>query len=242
MTCRETLNRRLPMCIRRSSEQITAQKMALFLVVLVLLFSVMWSLHAEELDVQPFDLPAQRLETSLSIFSEQTGFSVLVNGDLLEGKFSKEVMGQFSPRTALEKLLEGTGLAVKYSGTRAFTLMLVHDGGKQNLQMPQSEHFSRTSFGMNMQSALTRYLCAVQPDQYGRYRVVFQLWIGKDGRTNEVRLVESTGKTQRDTELLTLLRRFDTRSPPPASMSQPITILLMPRHDPAKDCRRIAAK
>lgn len=60
--------------------------------------------------VKPFDIPPQPVPSALLAFSSQSGIQVTSSAEMLEGKESPGVVGRFTARIALDKLLEGTGL------------------------------------------------------------------------------------------------------------------------------------
>lgn len=189
-----------------------------------------------------FDMPNQSLDTALVTFGSLTGYSVLVASNLAVGRQAAAVYGDFEPREALQRLLVGTGLTARYSGSNAFTLIPSSSMASDEIESID-EHTRRqvelqnTSYPVVLQASITRALCVVQRDDFGRYRVVFQLWITDSGAVRDVRLLESTGLKKRDTTILDALHRVVMNEPPPLGLAQPITILLTPRPNPAEDCR-----
>lgn len=195
-----------------------------------------------------FDLPAQPLEISLSVFGRITGHSVLVASSLTAGREAAAVHGDFTPREALQRMLAGTGLAARYTGTDAFTLVPVpaapsaesrsggHDAPKNEGAAAEAVR-AQAGFAAELQASVTRVLCIAQPDAFGRYRLGIQLWIDPAGQVGEARVLEGSGLPQRDATVLASLRALALDAPPPPGMAQPVTILLTPRADPARDCR-----
>ena len=74
-----------------------------------------------------FDLPAQPLDAALVAFGEATGYSVLVSSELAAGRMAAPVRGDYTPAEALQRLLAGTQLGVRFSGRNAFTLLALAD-------------------------------------------------------------------------------------------------------------------
>ena len=196
-------------------------------------------------DTEPlrFDLPAQPLEISLSVFGRLTGHSVLVASNLTAGREAAAVQGDFAPREALQRMLAGSGLAARYIGADAFTLVPVpsvppsaHERVGENV--PKADAATgQAGYATVLQASITRVLCIAQPDAFGRYRLGLQLWIDAAGLVNEARLIEGSGLAQRDALVLATLGSLRMDAPPPPGMAQPVTILLTPRADPARDCR-----
>ena len=74
-----------------------------------------------------FDLPAQPLDAALVAFGEVTGYSVLVSSQLAAGRVAAPVRGDYTPAEALQRLLAGTQLGARFSGSNAFTLLALAD-------------------------------------------------------------------------------------------------------------------
>lgn len=194
-----------------------------------------------------FDLPAQPLEISLSVFGRITGHSVLVASSLTAGREAAEVRGDFAPQEALRRMLAGSGLVARYTGSDAFTLVPVpaapptRDLADERMRQrdPAAVAAARAQAGYAgvLQASVTRALCIAQPDAFGRYRLGLQIWIDPTGLVIEVRLLEGSGLPQRDDAVLAALRAMEMDAPPPSAMAQPVAILLTPRADPARDCR-----
>ncbi|GGB95627.1 TonB-dependent outer membrane receptor [Oxalicibacterium flavum] len=180
-----------------------------------------------------FNLPEQALNTALSSFSEKTGYSILVDEKVMEDRRAHPVHGKFAPREALEKLLTGTGLTVRYSTEYAFSLTMQNEDAMRSAGRTQA---AWNQYQELFQSELTAYLCKVQPERFGRYRVLFQMWLDKDGGVEKVEFVESATASRPDVDLSILLAQFSAGMPPPVDMPQPLTILLVPRHEPLMDC------
>jgi len=190
-----------------------------------------------------FDLPAQPLARSLAVFGHLTGHSVLVTSRLTDGREASPVQGDFAPHEALQRMLVGTGLVARYTGASAFTLMPVQaTTAVQDERAPAGAPTAGSAGALQayaavLQGAVTRVLCIAQPDAFGRYRLAIQLWIDPAGAVTEVRLLESSGVPARDAAVLASLRTLGLDTPLPATLTQPVTLLLTPRPDPARDCR-----
>ncbi|WP_181160168.1 TonB-dependent receptor domain-containing protein [Sandaracinobacter neustonicus] len=59
-----------------------------------------------------FDVPAQPANRSIPEFARQAGIEIVAPGRALRGVTTTAIKGQYDTRTALDRLLEGTGLAV----------------------------------------------------------------------------------------------------------------------------------
>lgn len=190
-----------------------------------------------------FDLPAQPLDTALVAFGELTGCSVLVSSTLAAGRMAAPVAGDFTPAEALQRLLAGTQLLARFSGSNAFSLQaLPEQPAGLAPQLPNDGPATAASPGPLqayagiLQRSLTRALCRLHPEAFGRYRLAFQLWLDERGKVSQVRVLEASGVAQRDRAVLQRLRSLLMDAAPPAGLAQPLTILLTPRPDPDADC------
>jgi TonB family protein len=198
--------------------------------------------------VMRFDLPAQPLEISLSVFGRVTGHSVLVASSVTADREAAAVHGDFTPREALQQMLAGTGLVARYSGADAFTLVPIaprEEGEASQGPAPEGEGTAaataaaraQAGYAGVLQASITRVLCIAQPDAFGRYRLGLQLWIDAAGAVSDARVLQGSGLAPRDAAVLTSLRAMALDAPPPPGLAQPVTILLTPRAAPARDCR-----
>ena len=194
-----------------------------------------------------FDLPAQNLSASLEAFGALTGYSVLVSSSLATGLQAQAVRGELMAGEALFTLLLGTGLAAKFVGTDAVTLVplidaTAPDGGVSFGEKSAGSLDNSTSpaYAGVVQNAVTRQLCQRQGRQFGRYRAALQLWIDSRGRVTTMRLLQSTGDTAIDATVTDALQRLRLDTAPPADLPQPVTLLLTPRPNPDQDCAALA--
>lgn len=186
-----------------------------------------------------FDLPAQPLDAALVAFGEVTGYSVLVSSQLAAGRVASPVRGDYTPAEALQRLLAGTQLGARFSGSNAFTLLALADAPVAPAPVPAESAQAPTplqGYAAVLQRSLTRALCRLHPDAFGRYRLAFQLWLDERGKVRDVHVLVPSGVEQRDRAVLQRLRSLLMDGAPPASLPQPLTILLTPRPDPGADC------
>lgn len=188
-----------------------------------------------------FDLPAQSLEKSLAAFGRLTGHSVLVTSDLIADRQAAEVHDDLPPREALQRMLAGTQLEARYTSATAFTLVSVRqrldtEAPVRNDKPVVARRSVDTDYAAVIQNSITRVMCEAQPETFGRFRIGIQLWVAASGRVSEARVLEASGIPERDAEVLEQMRNMTLDAPPPASMPQPVTILLTPRPDPMFDC------
>jgi outer membrane receptor protein involved in Fe transport len=80
--------------------------------------------HAQE-GLREFDIPAGDLASALQLFARQAGVQILFPYDAAERKRSPALKGRMTATAALDRLLEGQGLAVATRDARRITLRAV---------------------------------------------------------------------------------------------------------------------
>ncbi|MFT4090094.1 MAG: TonB-dependent receptor [Asticcacaulis sp.] len=65
-----------------------------------------------------FDIPAQSLTEALMLYGRQSGIQVSADAQLVAGRRSQALSGDYTPSEALSRLLNGTGLSYRFSGNR----------------------------------------------------------------------------------------------------------------------------
>jgi hypothetical protein len=173
------------------------------------------------------DIPAQDLASALEMFSRSTGMAVLVDHQLTRGRRSIAVKGRLEAGEALTRLLSGSGLMARYARADAFTLQVAQVSAVAD-PVTSSSLNAGSSYATAVQAAIERSLCRSPLIRPGSFRALLQLWIGRDGVVQHSRLVSSTGDFKRDAALVESLRNLDIERPAPSSLSQPVTLLLLP--------------
>jgi hypothetical protein len=185
-----------------------------------------------------FDIPAQPLAAALYAYSAATAVEVVADGALVSGRRSAALKGAFTPEGALRDLLVGTGLTLRRTAANAFVLVPVATAAPADpLPTPAFADYSTL-----IQTAMKEALCRVAATQPGGYRTAVQLWIAPSGAVVKAALLSSTGNDDRDTMLSAMLRGLTIGAPPPRSLPQPVTLVILPR-SPAEtgDCRPASA-
>lgn len=176
-----------------------------------------------------FNIPAQPLADALNLYSESAGVAILVDRELTNARRSASLKGRFSVREALGLLLSGTGLMAIYSHEDAFTLRRAEvSNSTQDTAQSIKKSQGGGSYASVVQLALEKALCSSEVTRPGSYRIAFQLWIGAHGEVQHSRLLSSSGDVQRDDHLVNVLRGLRVPQAPPTSLSQPLTILVLP--------------
>jgi TonB family protein len=173
-----------------------------------------------------FDIQAQPLASALEAYSVTAGREVVYNGKLAIGRQSAGVRGVFTPETALQVLLDGTGLSPRYMAADAFMLVpAVGDAPAADTVPPlvASHYYGR------IQASLKHAFCADSRTRPGDYRVAASFWIGPSGRVARAELLGSTGDSTLDSAIGRAIRSMAIGAPPPPGFAQPVTLMVAPR-------------
>jgi len=107
--------------------------------------------HAEDgaiaLDIQP-----QPLAAALERLAQESDLQLLYPAEAVAGKQAAGLSGTYTPKQALEKLLEGTGLAFQFTGAR--TVAIRPDGPVSRRPSAQAEDLSPISLEPVMVTAI----------------------------------------------------------------------------------------
>lgn len=181
-----------------------------------------------------FHIPPQPLSNALECYARISNREVLYNDALAEGRQSSLVDGVYTPETALEILLSGTGLWADFKDAGFFAVRLVPtqrpDVGRAASQSAEQQRY----YGV-IQASLRTAFCGTDISLDGS-RIAARLWIGQSGRVLQVRTLNSTGNDDLDQRVESVLRRLNLQASPPPSFAQPITIVILPDAAGAEAC------
>jgi hypothetical protein len=177
-----------------------------------------------------FDIPRQVLADALYAYSSATGIEVLVSQQMIAQLRSAAILGMFTPEEALHSMLAGTGLAPRYTGANAFTLVpTASAAASEAFTTPRYSEYSAA-----LQAALTSVLCRFRQTWPLDYRLAVRLWVAPSGTVQYVKFLNTTGDARRDAVLEALFRRVVVGEAPSSDLSQPTTVLILPRRDAAE--------
>lgn len=174
-----------------------------------------------------FELPAQKLSDALEVFVRLANREILYDGHLTEGRRSAEVGGVYTPETALEIILAGTGLEADAKEDGFFVLRrpVSQSSDRRPDQIIDDRHYYAL-----IQAALRQTFCHAPSPQ----RVAARLWIGRGGEVLQVRALGMVDGGRQRVEAA--LRGMKVGGPPP-DFAQPVTIVVEAGGpEPAADC------
>ena len=106
-----------------------------------------------------FDIPAQRLDRALTAFAEQADVTFIFPFDEASRWNANELKGTFPVETAIEMLLDGTGLRPEYGPSGALTIKLMPDGSGAQSTPEQEAQMSNAK--VSKSNYFTRVLTAI---------------------------------------------------------------------------------
>jgi hypothetical protein len=174
---------------------------------------------------QSFDLPELPLKDALARFDALTRMSVFYPSALVEGRRSHAVSGIYSPREALDELLEGTGVSAEATAQNAFVLAPLGSGQAQD-DATRGSARALTDYHARLQGSVLQALCAAPSLSPGAYRLAMTVQVGTNARVTQVRLLDTTGDDRRDGAIVRRLTGLDVGSAP-ADTSRPFVLLLV---------------
>jgi hypothetical protein len=206
----------------------------IFLVIIFIGLVLAWAepcLATEKNDtseVFDFDVPEQSLVAALQSFMSISNIAVVVDGAMVGKRRSNAIRGTFSPESALQSLLDGTGLDSRWIGPGVYTLELAPH------RVEARPRF--VDYAAAVQRAVMLALCRVDETNPLRYRTVIRLWLQPEGTAKQVKLAVSTGSPSDDAAITNTLQRLDVGSPVPANLPQPIKLAIAPRAIGSANC------
>lgn len=190
--------------------------------------SGMWSGASIDLDI-----PAQSLDQALLAFGSRTGIQILYDANLVAGKRSNPVRGRMPPQQALEMLLRGTGIRVRYSSPGAITLAGPEDQPREVLAldvmrveaapMMIGDNRRFNGYGEALQADIIASLRRHPVTSRGRFEVVLRVWVDANGAVARSELLSSTGQTEQDRAILEAVQGVGLGRVPPTDLPQPIS-------------------
>lgn len=184
-----------------------------------------------------FDIPSQPLAAALKAFGAVAAVELFYETGLTAGRISAPVRGVFRRNVALRILLAGTGLsAVSFDPG---TLTILPAGGRPvDLSPAKARAAAFTPYFALIQASLRSALCQIPATRTDPSELRVRLWIAPSGTVLRAELLSSTGSAGRDRVYFDALRTLAIGEPPPPSMPQPVTLMILPRTSAEKaECR-----
>ncbi len=187
-----------------------------------------------------FDIPSQSLATALEAFSTTAEIELFYESNLVAGRQSSPVRGQFGPDIALRALLKGTELsATSFDHGTATILPPAKPTIAADLAEIKARAAAFSPYLALIQTSLRLALCRTAATLTDPAERPARVWIAASGDVVRAELLSSTGSDERDGAYLKALLTLAIGAAPPAAMPQPVTLLIMPRESrEAAECPR----
>ncbi|THF58671.1 STN domain-containing protein [Pseudothauera rhizosphaerae] len=190
----------------------------------------------EPADARPLVFNIERLPLRLALeqYLDTTGLSLLYDNAITTGRQAGPLRGVFTPDAALRTLLAGTGIVARQTAPGAFMLL---DAGSMSAAARSAEDFAQRgrmaptpaiAYFAVLQETIGQALCGDPLTAPGGYRLAARVWVGPDGAIQRI-LLHPTGDAVRDRRIEARLRGLRIPVRAPAGVSQPITLLILPR-------------
>lgn len=183
--------------------------------------------QAQTVEQIPFRIEAGTLGPALHAYGSITGLAVMLD-DRYTDRPVQPMVGRYTPRDAMQRLLAGTGLQARFIDDEAVVVY-----APQGVATPPAMRahprapLSYEGYVARLQTQVTQALCRQPHTRPGRYRLALQMRLDDGGRVAGLRLLDSTGEQARDRAVTTALQSV-AMTPPPAAMPQPVLLLLLP--------------
>lgn len=182
-----------------------------------------------------FDIARQPLALSLDQYGAATGLPVFFDSALVANRMASAVQGSYDPATALQIMLEGSGLIASSAKpgqvADAFVLKLI-DTSKSATEVTQggaSGHASFRRYDGLVQTRIREAFCGNDQIAPGDYRIAIRFEIDVVGQLVRPFLLASTGDRTRDTDVIDTLKKVRIDYAPPKDLAQPFTMVILPR-------------
>lgn len=200
-----------------------------------------------------FNIPAEPLSDALEAYGAVTGYQIIYDSTLAQGRRSTAVVGLFAPETALRMLLQGTDLTLRHSGPADITLLAssavrldgrtvmpgaaaaAGGGGDEMvldtlyIDVPAGTKANPgySNYGRVVQRKVRQALLSDDTTAHRAYQVQMDIWIDEKGRAKRPKIVQSTAAVQLNRSILAVVDSAVFDDPPPRGMPQPIRITII---------------
>lgn len=177
-----------------------------------------------------FDIPPQPLASALKAYGAVASVELFFETGLTVGRVSAPVRGVLTRNAALRMMLAGTGLAAESFDPGTVTILPARGrGGPVDLTPVKARAVAFTPYFALLQTSLRSSLCQIPATRTDPSELRVRLWIAPSGAVMRTELLSSTGNEDRDRAYVDALRTLAIGEPPPPSMPQPVTLMILPR-------------
>jgi hypothetical protein len=177
-----------------------------------------------------FDIPSQSLSTALETFAAMTQIELFYQSELVTGRRSSSVRGELVADAAIAVLLKGTGLSATSFDHGTITILpAANPAYAAELTQIKARAMEFKPYLAAVQYSLNAAICRIPAIQTDPAELLARLWIAPSGMVSRAELLSSTGIQERDHAYTIALATLEIAATPPATMPQPITLMILPR-------------
>lgn len=174
-----------------------------------------------------FDILSQPLETALTQFRAVAGIELFYESNVVRGKRSSAVSGMLPVEAAMRLLLRETGLFSTSFDRNTITILQPTDADVAvGLARAKAQVAEFGSYLARLQRMMDRAFCGGSPAAGDPEDILIRLWIAPSGKISRTELLLTTGSDQRDRAYVTVIGALAVDLPPPATMPQPVNMII----------------
>lgn len=187
------------------------------------------SVESSSVEFFEFDLPVLPLQEALDLFGDRTGLSGIYLASSTNGKTSSAVLGKYTAVDALQKLLQGSGLAAHFLTPSSFVLERVMP--EERSELPMANEYESV-----VQNGIRDVFCNEASLAKNDYRAALRFYIDKNAHLLAPVLLDSTGDKQRDAKILAALSGVKFKRAP-LETKKPFFMLILPSDAKLAGCK-----
>jgi hypothetical protein len=178
-----------------------------------------------------FDIGAQPLDRALLTYGRQANIQVLYDATLAHCQYSSAVRGTYYPQQALELLLRGTGLRVRYATANAITLAAIEPARDPVLRMQTMqvqaapEMLDRrklTAYAERVEDHIAQNLQGSRTIEHLAFEVTVSVWLDSEGHIARTAFIASSVDERQGQAILDIIHATPLTETPPADLPQPL--------------------
>jgi hypothetical protein len=183
-----------------------------------------------------FNIPAQPLGSALVAFGATAGLDLYYNAAFAEGRRSVAVIGKLTPAFALQRLLQGSGLVPRMTGSASVILVpSPHEAIVTNVPAaPAGGRYE--SYFATIQARINDALCRDGAAGQDSSETFLRLWLAASGVIDQVEVLGAAASKRENRFLANFVQGLMIGAPPP-DMPQPVTLVVFPPSSLRQDCR-----
>jgi hypothetical protein len=184
-------------------------------------------------------IPAQTLASALDHYAAQIRLPLVYSGELVFGKTSSPVQGNYTAQDALALLLRGTGVVAKYTHTSVGDMLTLERQEAESDESPDGQKpitGGSQVFQGHVQQRVLQALCKNTITLPGAYDVLLRFKLNAQGAVYQVQLLDTTGNTVRDATLKKTIQQLQTAPPPPMLQDKFLTMAIAKGAQAGEEC------